>query len=275
MQKPRFPITDDHIHIDPVRGIGMKAVREFARSGGTHIFLVTKPSWSYGITPSIPEDFRVVFEKTIDLAAECCREGVVAFPVLGVHPAEISRMNERMTLSEAESLMIGALELAARFVKEGSAIALKSGRPHYEVESAVWEASNRVLNASLEFAAECGCAIQLHAESGPCDDVVEMAGRAGVPLKRVVKHFATPDTKLHPSFIANNDCIAAAASDSRSFTMESDYMDERDRPGSVLGPRSVPRFTLRHLEAGSFTEEDIWRIHSLVPEEVYGVQISI
>lgn len=275
MQKPRFPITDDHIHIDPDRGIGMKAVREFARSGGTHLFLVTKPSWSYGITPTIPEDFRMVFEKTIALAAECCREGVVAFPVLGVHPAEISRMTGRMSLAEAESLMIGALELAARFVSEGSAVALKSGRPHYDVESAVWDASNRVLYASLESAADCDCAVQLHAESGPCADVVEMAQKAGVPVSRVVKHFATPDTPLHPSFIAKDDCIADAARDGRPFTMESDYMDERDRPGSVLGPRSVPRFTLRHLEAGTFTEEDIWRIHALVPRDVYHVEISL
>lgn len=275
MQKPRFPITDDHIHIDPVRGIGMKAVREFARSGGTHIFLVTKPSWSYGITPVIPEDYRVVFEKTIALAEECCRQGVVAFPILGVHPAEISRLTDRMSLPEAESLMIGALGLAARYVKEGSAVALKSGRPHYEVEPEVWDASNRVLYASLEYAAACGCAIQLHAESGPCADVAAMAEQAGVPVSRVIKHFATPDTPLHPSFIANHDCIADAAHTGRAFTMESDYMDERDRPGSVLGPRSVPRFTLRHLESGAFTEEDIWRIHAQVPEEVYKVEISL
>lgn len=275
MQKPRFPITDDHIHIDPERGIGIRAVKEFARSGGTHIFLVTKPSWSYGIMPTMPEDFRVVFQKTIALAEECCREGVVAFPVLGVHPAEISKMTERMSLADAESLMIGALGLAADYVRDGSAIALKSGRPHYEVDSAVWEASNRVLYASLEYAAECGCAVQLHAESGPCSDIVGMAEQAGMPIARVVKHFATPDTPLHPSFIANHDGIAAAAREGRVFTMESDYMDERDRPGSVLGPRSVPRFTLRYYESGVFTEEDIWRIHAQVPMNVYDVEISL
>ncbi|MDO8842333.1 TatD family hydrolase [Methanocalculus sp.] len=275
MQNNRFPITDDHMHIDPENGIGIRAVREFSRSGGTHIFLVTKPSWSYGISPTSPNDFRVVYERTIATAEECCREGVVAFPVLGVHPAEISRLTERMSLSEAEALMIGALEVAAEYVSEGVAIGLKSGRPHYEVEAPVWDASNRVLYASLELAADCGCAVQLHAESGPCEDVVLMAGKAGISIERVVKHFATPDTPLHPSFIASHEDIVTAAREGRSFTMESDYMDERDRPGSVLGPRSVPRFTLRHLEAGNFTEEDVWRIHARVPEKVYGVQISL
>ncbi len=276
MQKPAFPITDDHMHLDPVNGIGLKAAREFSRSGGTHIFLVTKPSWSYGITPVAPEDFRLPFEKTIALARECRREtGVVAYPILGVHPAEISRLTERMSLDQAELLMIGALEVAAAFVAEGSAVALKSGRPHYDVSDQVWDASNRVLYAALELAAGCGCAIQLHAESGPCTDVVPMAEKAGIPVSRVVKHFATPDTPLHPSFIASHDGIAAAARKRRPCTMESDFIDELKRPGSVLGPRSVPRFTLRYLQEGALSEEDVWMIHAAWPEQVYGVTISL
>ena len=33
-----------------------------------------------------------------------------------------------------------------------------------------------------------GCAVQIHAESGPCADVPEMAVRAGMPPDRVDKH---------------------------------------------------------------------------------------
>ncbi|MCP1714632.1 TatD-related deoxyribonuclease [Methanocalculus alkaliphilus] len=275
MQKPRFPITDDHMHIDPVNGIGINAVKEFARSGGTHIFLVTKPSWSFGIDAVRPDDFRPVFEKTIALAVECREAGVTAFPILGVHPAEISRLTARMSLADAEALMIGALRVAAEYAMNGEAVALKSGRPHYEVDAEVWAASNRVLASALQFSAECGCAVQLHAESGPCADVVGMAEGIGMPVDRVVKHFATPDTPLHPSFIANHESIPEAAEEGKVFTMESDYIDERDRPGSVLGPRSVPRFTLRHLEAGRLSEEAVWRIHAEVPERVYGVEITL
>jgi len=275
MQKPRFPITDDHMHIDPMNGIGITAVKEFARSGGTHIFLVTKPSWSFGIDAVTPDDFRPVFERTIAIADECREAGVTAFPILGVHPAEISRLTARMSLLDAETLMIGALRIAAEYVMNGEAIGLKSGRPHYEVDAEVWDASNRVLSSALDFSAKCGCAVQLHAESGPCADVVWMAEEAGMPIDRVVKHFATPDTPLHPSFIASHESIPEAALDGRVFTMESDYIDERDRPGSVMGPRSVPRFTLRHLDAGRLSQEDIWRIHAEIPERVYGVEISI
>jgi len=57
--------------------------------------------------------------------------------------------------------------------------------------------------------------------------------------------------------------------------MESDYMDEKSRPGAVIGPKSVPRFTLRHLESGAITEKDIWRIHAETPSRVYGVEIRL
>ena len=48
MKLSGIPITDDHIHIDPANGRGIEAAKDFRRSGGTHIFLVSKPSWSFG-----------------------------------------------------------------------------------------------------------------------------------------------------------------------------------------------------------------------------------
>jgi TatD-related deoxyribonuclease len=201
--------------------------------------------------------------------------GLVVYPVLGVHPAEMSRLAERMSLEEAAAVLMAGLDLAARYVEEGEAVALKSGRPHYEVAPEVLSASNAVLYHALELGAACNCAVQLHAESGPCADVVEMAGRAGVPLERVVKHFATPDTPLMPSLIARHEEIPALARAGRRFTMESDYMDENARPGAVIGPKSVPRFTHRYLKEGLITEEDAWRIHAATPSRTYGVDIVL
>ena len=275
MKPPAIPITDDHIHIDPVNGRGVEAAKDFRRSGGTHIFLVSKPSWSFGVEPSSGEDYREVFLATLRVADMVRETGLVVYPVLGVHPAEMSRLAERMSLEEAAAVMMAGLDLAARYVEEGEAVALKSGRPHYEVAPEVLSASNAVLYHALELGAACNCAVQLHAESGPCADVVEMAGRAGVPLERVVKHFATPDTPLMPSLIARHEEIPALARAGRRFTMESDYMDENARPGAVIGPKSVPRFTHRYLKEGLITEEDAWRIHAATPSRTYGVDITL
>ncbi|HDR73242.1 MAG TPA: hydrolase TatD [Methanoculleus sp.] len=275
MTLPESPITDDHIHIDPVNGRGIEAAKEFRRAGGTHLFLVTKPSWSCGVEPSQAGDFREVFDRTIAIAEQVRTAGLCVFVVLGVHPAEITRLSARMELGGAAALMRGALDLAAGYVAEGRAVAIKSGRPHYPVDDAIWVASNGVLAHALALGAETGCAVQIHAESGPCADVAEMADAAGIGRGRVVKHFATPDTPLVPSLIAKHEAIPALAREMRAFTMESDYMDENRRPGAVIGPKSVPRFTRRLFEAGELDEDDVFRIHAETPSRVYGVDISL
>jgi len=275
MKSPAFPITDDHIHIDPVNGRGLEAAKDFARAGGTHMFLVSKPSWSLGVHPDTGADYTRVFDETVRIAGLISEIGIVAFPVLGVHPAEIGHLTGRMTLGEAADLMMAGLDCAAKYVREGTAVALKSGRPHYPVDADVMAASNKILAHALALAADCSCALQIHAESGPCNDVVAMARAAGVPLGRVVKHYATPDTPLHPSFIAKHEGIPAFVREGRRFTLESDYMDENSRPGAVIGPKSVPRYTKKLLEDNLITVDDCYRIHAETIRQVYGVEIVL
>lgn len=275
MKAPRYPIIDDHIHIDPRNGRGIEAVKDFHRAGGTHLVLVTKPSWSSGITPSSPHDFESIFQGIIQLASSIETIGVVAFPLLGVHPAEISRLFEYQSLEEATDLMKGALDRAAAYVREGTAIGLKSGRPHYPVSPEILAASNEVLFHALCLGKECACAIQIHAESGPCEDIAGMAERAGIPLRRVVKHFAVPETPLVPSLIARHEAIPSLSRKKRWFMMESDYMDENSRPGAVIGPKSVPRISLKLLREGLITDEDLHRIHVETPQSVYGIEITL
>lgn len=275
MRSRLFPITDDHIHFDPVNGRGVEAAKDFLHAGGTHIFLVSKPSWSLGVTPTSGADYAKVFDETLRVAGTLREAGLVVFPILGVHPAEITRLTERMPLAEAAAIMKGGLDCAAGYVREGKAVALKSGRPHYEVSPEVLAASNEVLSHALELAAGYRCALQIHAESGACSDVIDMAKAAGMPAGRVVKHYGSPETPLHPSLVARHEAVPVLARERRPFTMESDFMDENSRPGAVTGPKSVPRITKKLLESGQITEEDCWRIHGETPEKVYGVRISL
>jgi TatD-related deoxyribonuclease len=275
MKSLSLPVTDDHIHIDPVNGRGIEAAKDFLRAGGTHMFLVSKPAWSLGVHPSQPADYAYVFNETIRIATMIEETGIVVFTVLGIHPAEITRLSERMSLSEAVGVMKGGLDLAAQYIREGKAVALKSGRPHYEVTTDILTASNEVLFHALTLAGECQCALQVHAESGPCSDVPEMARRAGMPAERVVKHYGSPETLLHPSLIAKHEAIPQLARERRPFTMESDYMDENSRPGAVIGPKSVPRYTKNLLNSGLISEEDWFRIHAVTVEKVYGVTVTL
>ena len=201
--------------------------------------------------------------------------GVFTYTLLGVHPAEITVLSERMTPEKAAEIMMDGLSLAAGYVREGYAIGLKSGRPHYEVSEKLAVLSNQILNHAFTLAADETCSIQVHAESGPCEDMVEMAKNAGLNHRKVIKHFATPKTPLSASLIAKHESIPDLCRQKRLFTMESDYMDENNRPGAVIGPKSVPRFTLRYLEQELITLDDVHRIHEEAPEKFYGIQITL
>lgn len=190
-----MPVLDDHLHLDPASGQGMAAVEDFAVVGGTHLLVVNKPSWHLGVEAETGDDFHAVFEETIDVverASERLRGR--AWPVLGVHPGLISRLvDERgFTPAEARDLMQAGLDEAAEYVASGEALALKSGRPHYEVSEAVWEASNAVMRHAFELGADLDCAVQLHTEGA--DDltgIAEWAEGRGLPRERVVKHYAS------------------------------------------------------------------------------------
>jgi len=275
MNYERVPLTDDHIHIDPRNGRGIEAAKDFLRAGGTHMFLVSKPSSCLGIEPDQGIDYRPVFDETIRIGGLIRETGLVVYPVLGVHPAEVSRLAGRYSPWEAGEIMKGGLDCAGRYVEEGLAVGLKSGRPHYETTAEIMAVSNDVLTHAFALAAELDCAVQVHAETGPCSDMIAMAQSAGLDPRRIVKHYATPDTPLMPSLLATHEAIPSLCREGRMLTMESDYMDENSSPGAVIGPKSVPRFTRRLLDKGLITTDDVHRIHTDTPSKVYGVDISL
>ena len=269
------PILDDHFHICRRTGKGPEAVKEFMRSGGTHIVLVTLPSWSCEVTPRSPEDFRRVFDETLEDAKAVRALGCKCYVMAGVHPAEVGRLLERMSLAEAEALMKGGLDIAAEYVRDGKCIGIKSGRPHYPVSQEVWDMSNRVLGHALALAGRLDCALQIHAESASCADVALLARENNMHPARVVKHFATCETPLHPSVTVREPFLEQWFKEKRDFTMESDYIDDLTRPGAINGARSVPRRCQHYLQTGVITEEDLWHVASRVPEKIYGVEFSL
>lgn len=278
---PKIPITDNHMHIDP-RARGLEAVKEFKNSGGTHIILVTKPSWSLGINVKKPEDYLAVFDETVELASKIKDLEVGAFPVLGVHPAEISRLVERTDLSEAVSTMKGGLELAAKYVDKGLAIGIKSGRPHYPVSDEVWAASNEIMEYAFSLGKDHTCAVQLHTESvgePELNDIAKRARKTGIKMYKVVKHYSPPLVNvcehlgLFPGVICVKGAVEQALEEGSRFMMETDYIDDPDRPGAVLGPKTIPKRTIKLMETHG--EEPFWKIHKENPEKVYEIEIEI
>ncbi|PSP72841.1 deoxyribonuclease [Halobacteriales archaeon QS_3_64_16] len=268
------PILDDHLHLDPVNGDPSEAAADFADSGGTHLLVLNKPSWTLGIEVDERADFREGFDLTLD-AAHTANEILPgqAWTVLGVHPGLISRLVDDRGYSPeaARELMQAGLEVAAEYVEQDRALALKSGRPHYPVSEDVWDASNAVLRHALSLAGDLGCVLQLHTEdTDDLSEVGEWAEDRGVSIENVVKHYASgPVTGATASVISRKEELRAATESDDAFLMETDFLDDPDRPGAVLGPKTVPRRVRWLREEGA--EEVMWAAHVETPEQVYGI----
>jgi TatD-related deoxyribonuclease len=267
------PILDNHLHLDPVNGRGAEAAAEFARAGGTHLLVLNKPSWELVDSVDSVDAFREGFELTCGVVKEATEilDGR-AWPVLGVHPALISRLvDDGYTPEEAREFMQAGLEVAAEFVADGPGLAIKSGRPHYDVDEAVWEASNAVMKHGFELAAETGCAIQLHTEGGEdMTQVATWAGERGLPAEQVVQHFSGGRVRGPiASVVGFEENLETAVETTEPFLMETDYLDDPDRPGAVLGPKTVPRRVTWLCDQGF--EDAVWTAHVETPARVYGI----
>lgn len=267
------PVLDNHLHLDPVNGRGVEAAEEFERAGGTHLNVLNKPSWNLVGEVDDEDGFRETFDITVEVteAADEVLPGR-ARPVLGVHPALISQLLERgCDPEEAADLMKAGIDVAAEYVASGPALAIKSGRPHYDVADATWDASNEVMRHAFARAAEVGCAVQLHTEGGEdFEDIAEWAEAQGLPREQVVKHYSGGYIEGPiPSVIANTDDLERACGGEWPFFMETDFIDDPDRPGAVLGPKTVPRRTATLADAGH--DEALRRAHVETPARVYGI----
>ena len=267
------PILDNHLHLDPVNGRGVAAAKEFARAGGTHLLVLNKPSWALTDSPGEAGAFRETFEITCEVTRSASDQlDGRAWPVLGVHPGLISRLvDDGYSPGEARESMQAGLDIAADFVADGEALALKSGRPHYEVSDAVWTASNEVMKHAFELGAELDVPVQLHTESGEeFEQLTAWATERGLDPHQVVKHFAGGRIEGPvPSVVGHKEKLELAAKRGEPFLMETDFIDDPNRPGAVLGPKTVPKRVRWLREIGY--EEAIKLAHVETPARVYGI----
>ena len=282
--RPSVPVFDDHFHLDPTHGGYMASVDEFARAGGTHFLLVHKPDFD-ALSPS-PEAYRAEFERTISMGREVNARGDVRCVVaLCPHPAEFTRHAERLGFEGAWSLLTKAIDLCGKFAREDDLVVALSeaGRPHYPVSPEMWAFSNRLFDYELATAKDAGVAAQLHTESATPEVMRDLAAHvdsAGLDKAHVTKHYCPPfvlpeeNFGLFPSVLASRRFVADALRKGDRFLLETDFIDDKRRPGAVMAPATVPRRTKAMLQQG-IPEERIWRIHKENPEKVYGVTIEL
>ncbi len=279
-----IPVTDNHIHVDPLNGEGpIKIANIFHRAGGSFMIVPNKPTWTVSEDCSFQEAMELVIKYVEEINNVT---DVTAFAVVGAHPAELSRrIKAGIDIENAELLMRNALKTAQMLVLEGKAVAIgEIGRPHYDVSLQELEAHNRLILYAMELAKDAGCPVQLHTESAGSEqflEFAEMADNVGIPRNKIIKHFSgafvleEENHGLTPSLIATKDVVKVGLKKGKNFFMETDYLDDKTRPGAVLGPKTVPRRTRELLNQGLLTEEDAYKIHVDNVEKIYGVDLDV
>lgn len=121
-----FPATDNHMHINPVLGLGpIQIGKVFQKAGGTALMCVCLPSWSYNVRVLKPSDYETCYGYVFDCVEKIRTLGLHAYGVIGVHPAELTQMLDRgIDLKKARELMCAGLDIAAKWIKEEKAIAM-------------------------------------------------------------------------------------------------------------------------------------------------------
>jgi len=134
----------------------------------------------------------------------------------------------------------------------------------------------------METARDIGCPVTLHTESSTVETfkfLAAAADRVGLKREKVIKHFSPPmvdeglNQGLFPSIVSAKDAILKALKQGDRFLMETDYLDDLKRPGSVMGPKTVPKRTLDLLRSGKMSQEQAYRIHKEHPERIYGIEL--
>ena len=244
MAEKRFPVVfDNHMHLRE-DGFFMEAVREFSHAGGTAFNLVN--ILDYGVNPS--GYYEEIYSRTLRIREKIERETEIRVLVtLGPYPLDYFFFRDA-GLDPVENMKMG-LDMAAQLIKDGKADAIgEVGRPHFPCEGEIVDSSNLLLSYSFDLAKDLSCPVILHTEDLGEDgysSLEKMALRSGLDPFKVVKHHAYPPnllfkSKLSRSILATRPNVRDSIATGKNFMIETDYVDDRDKPGKVIPANSVP-----------------------------------
>ena len=271
-----LPAYDNHLHLSP-SGRNVDALKEFKAAGGTGLTLVTLPYPEVMISDG--SDFMRSFQITLSLAEKAKETGLKVNVAVGPYPVLLIPLAERFGLDTAEKMLIKGMEDAASLVADGKANCLgEIGRPHFPVDDPkIMESSNRILLRGMELAHEVDCPVIIHCESESYTDesLAALAREAGLDPGKVVKHssppWVTPEEThgVMPSIPASRSLIREAVSKSDRFMIETDFIDDPQKPNAIMAVTSVPKRINGLHQSGELSEEQIHRICVDIPDSLY------
>lgn len=274
MPEKNFPVVfDNHMHLRE-DGFFMEAVNEFSRSGGTSFNLVNL--LDYRVAPT--EYYEKIYDRTIRIRNKIENEtNIKVLLTLGPYPLDYFFFKDA-GLDPTEQMTKG-LELASRIIGDGRADAIgEVGRPHFPCDDSVLESSNALLEYSFELSKDLKCPVILHTEDMNEEHYIlleKMALRSGMEPSKVVKHHAYPPdllfkSDLSRSILATRPNVRQSIYSGKNFMIETDYVDDREKPGKVIPANSVPLRAKMIMGEYENSDSILENIFITTPEKVFG-----
>ncbi len=270
-------IFDNHVHLSP-HGENVKAVLQFQARGGTAINLVSLPD--PGVQPSVY--YETIYGRTLEMANKVRAETNVKVLVsVGPYPLDYF-LFQRAGL-DPEDMMRKAIDMAAELFLDHRINAMgELGRPHFQVETEALARISGIMEYAIEVASDINCPVILHTEDLDQQGYIrleEIAAKHGIAPHRVVKHHAlgtdySYQSAITRSTLATRDNVRLAIASMHDFMLETDYVDDPEKPGKVIPPDSVPRRATMIRQMYDEWENIFSRCFEEVPGKVYGVDLQ-
>lgn len=237
-------VYDNHMHLR-TDGWYLDAARQFEKQGGTAFNLVNLPDHSMEASGY----YEKVYSNTVSIAeAVTGNTGIKVLTTLGPYPLDYLHFRDHVD-NISEFVMAG-IDLAVEYIRKGKAHAIgEIGRPHFPTDEKAVEDADMILSYAMGRAADADVPVILHTEDLDSDGYAgleRMARSAGLDTGRVVKHHAYPQdlsfsSTLARSIMATRKNVRQSLEQSRNFMLETDYVDDRTKPGKVIPADSVPK----------------------------------
>jgi len=248
-------VSDNHLHVNPIKGLGPREVaRRFRREGGGLCVLVSLLTWSLGLPPCELSSFEKLYRLTVEARRLMMEEGVVTICMLGIHPAEIQKMIEReWSIDRIIEFVDNCMKIVKEHIDREEAHGIgEVGRPHWPVSERDWEIHERVLERCLEHARDLDVPVHLHLERRSMETVEsiwKLVNKVGNRRYRIVLHHAEGSVierawnlGLMPSVpVGKRQDFEQALKSPPLYVVESDFLDDPSRPGAVIPPWSLAK----------------------------------
>ncbi len=241
-------VYDNHIHLN-YQGDYINSVKRFVKEGGNFINICNLPTMD---KPFDIEYFKEQYERTINISQNVKKNFEIGvLTTIGPYPVDFIKSSEKLGFENAFELFKDAIDLAIDYISENKANAIgEIGRPHFETDRKIIEYSNKILEYAMIESKKYNIPIILHTESADkklFKELAEMADRTGIEKMKIIKHFSPPSVLydenfgIFPSIIASRENVKEAIKKGTRFFLETDYLDDPNRPGAVLDITSVPK----------------------------------